>query len=171
MAVLASASPAPAQGPQQKSREVVGEPVRPPTRTPQAVIFFCAVRDVNCRTDENRFYLNEVRDLFVFVSWGHLRGEHVARVRFLLPDGNVYQQSELKFTTEQGERTNHPRKSDENVQVAVISRGEPATVLDFPVAGTHISQRSLTGTWIVEVELDSKPVARRNLFLLPNRTQ
>jgi hypothetical protein len=44
-------------------------------------------------------------------------------------------------------------------------------VLDFPVAGTHITQRSLAGVWTVEVELDGTRVARRELVLLPQRSQ
>lgn len=168
VAILALAGSAPAMAQRAPQREP-GEVADRPQRKAEAIIFFCTVRDVQCRNDENRFYLNEVRDLFVFVSWPRVSGEHTARVRFLLPDGNVYQQSETQFTTssESAARAN----SKGNVQFARVSRGQPTTVLDFPVAGTHITQRSLAGVWTVEVELDGTPVARRNLVLLPPRSQ
>jgi hypothetical protein len=139
----------------------------PPFRNSAPTIFFCTVRDVQCRNDDNQFYLNEVRDLFVFVAWGKVSGEHTARIRLLLPDGNLYQQTETRFTTQpQPAAAASPQGK---VQVARVSRGEPTTVLELPVAGTHITQRSLAGVWTVEVELDGKPVARRSLIFLPQR--
>jgi hypothetical protein len=168
VAILALAGSTPAQE-QRAPQGARGEVADRPQRKAEAIIFFCTVRDVQCRNDENRFYLNEVRDLFVFVSWPKVSGEHTARVRFLLPDGNVYQQSETRFTTlpEAAAGADSGRK----VQVAMTSRGAPTTVLDFPVAGTHITQRSLAGSWTVEVELDGVRVARRELVLLPQRSQ
>lgn len=138
-------------------------------RNSSPAIFFCTVSDVQCRSDENQFYLNEVRDLFVFVAWGKVSGEHTARIRLLLPDGNLYQQTETRFTTQPQPAAASGEQG--KVQVARVSRGEPTTVLELPVAGTHITQRSLSGAWTVEVELDGKPVARRNLILLPQRPQ
>ena len=165
VAVLAlAAGPLAAQPVPQREVEVTP----PPFRNPQAAIFFCTVSDVQCRNDDNRFYLNEVRDLFVFVAWGKVSGEHTARIRLLLPDGNLYQQTETRFTT-QPQSAAAAAASQGKVQVARISRGEPTTMLELPVAGTHITQRSLTGAWTVEVELDGKPAARRNLILLPQR--
>jgi hypothetical protein len=161
---LAGGMPLPAQSGPQRER---GQVTPPPFRNPQPAIFFCTVSDVQCRNDDNQFYLNEVRDLFVFVAWDKVSGEHTARIRLLLPDGNLYQQTETRFTTQpQPAAAASPQGK---VQVARVSRGEPTTVLELPVAGTHITQRSLAGAWTVEVELDGKPVARRNLIFLPQR--
>lgn len=168
VAVLALAAAAPLAAQPAPQRERV-EVTSPPFRNPQPAIFFCTVSDVQCRSDDNQFYLNEVRDLFVFVAWGKVSGEHTARIRLLLPDGNLYQQTETRFTTQPQPAA--AASSQGKVQVARISRGEPATVLELPVAGTHITQRSLAGAWTVEVELDGKPVARRNLIFLPQRPQ
>lgn len=127
---------------------------------PQASIFFCSTQDVQCRTEINDFGLDELRDLFVFVAWTGLSGEHTQQVRFLLPNGHAYQVNETKFTTLSSAKT-------EDVQVALRSRGEPTVAGVLPVAGTHITQRSLAGTWIVEVYLDGKFVARTNLVFHP----
>lgn len=166
VAVLALAAGPPLAAQPVPQREPV-QVTHAPSRNPQPTIFFCTVSDVQCRNDDNQFYLTEVRDLFVFVAWGKVSGEHTARIRLLLPDGNLYLQTETRFTTQPQPAA--AARSPGKVQVARISRGEPTIMLELPVAGTHITQRSLTGAWTVEVELDGRPVARRSLILLPQR--
>jgi hypothetical protein len=75
----------------------------------------------------------------------------------------------MKFTTARADGAG--ASSSGKVQLATMSRGQPTTVLDFPVAGTHITQRSLAGVWTVEVQLDGTRVARRDLVFLPQRPQ
>ncbi len=53
------------------------------------------------------------------------------------------------------------------VQLARRSRGETTVMSVLPVAGTFITQRSLLGTWTVEVSLDSRPVTKANFTLRP----
>lgn len=123
---------------------------------PNASVFFCENNNVQCRTELSRFDLDVIRDLYVFAAWKQVSGEHTQRIRFVLPDGNTYQILETKFTTQANSQT-------QGVQATVPSRGEPTTVSMLPVAGTHISQRSLAGTWVVELYLDGNLITRTRL--------
>ena len=124
--------------------------------SPAASIFFCENNNVQCRTDLNRFDLASIRDLYVFAAWKQVSGAHTQKIRFLLPDGNLYQVLETKFTTQAVSQT-------QGVQAAVPSRGEPTVVAMLPVAGTHITQRALVGTWTVELFLDGNLITRTQL--------
>ena len=137
---------------------------RKPAPAPVASIFFCTTRDLQCRTGIIDFGLDEVRDLYVYVAWRNVSGEHIQQLRFVLPDGNAYQVLESRFTT-------LAKGGSAEVQVAVASRGEPTVVNVVPVAGTHITQHSLAGTWSVEAYLDGKLVARTNLIFHPREQQ
>lgn len=131
-----------------------------PARAPGGTIFFCTSNDVQCRTSITAFDLDSVRDLFVFAAWRNVSGEHTQRLRFVLPDGNTYQVVETRFTTAES-------AADTAVRVAVTSREEKAVATPFAVAGTHITQRSLSGTWTVELYLDGKLVAQSPLTFNP----
>jgi len=127
---------------------------------PKASIFFCSTDDVQCRTKINEFALDDIRDLFVFSAWKHVDGEHTQELRFLLPDGNLYQKIETKFTTQESAKK-------QGVRATVKSREEAALSVALPVAGTHITQRSLAGTWTVELFLDGHLVASSELIFKP----
>lgn len=144
--------------PARESRRPVARPN--PPRVPAATLFFCTTNDVQCRTSITDFDLDAVRDLFVFAAWRNLRGEHTQQLRFVLPDGNTYLVVETKFTVEAS-------STDTNVQVAAKSREEKATNVALAVAGTHITQRSLSGTWTVELYLDGKLIAQSPLTFRP----
>lgn len=131
-----------------------------PPRVPTASIFFCDTNDVQCRTEIHEFGIDEVRDLFVFAAWRNVTGEHTQRLRFVLPDGNTYQVIDTKFTVD-------PNAAGADVQAAVRTREEMAVNAPLAVAGTHITQRSLAGTWTVEVYLDGKFIARTQLIFRP----
>lgn len=136
----------------------------PPRSAPvSASIFFCVTNNVECRTKINEFDLDQVRDLFVFSAWRHIQGEHTQQLRFLLPDGNLYQSIETKFTVSTATKSS-------GVQSAVRSREEYAVSVALPVAGTHITQRSLAGTWTVEIYLDGKFVTKTSLTFRPRAT-
>lgn len=167
LALLASVPAAFAQkqrppAPQREARDRDGSRRgRPlPPRVPSAEIFFCGTHDVQCRTSINAFGLEEVRDLFIFAAWRNVTGEHAQQLRFLLPDGNVYQTLETKFTTEAS-------SADPDTQVAVRSREEKAVSTPLAVAGSHITQRSLAGSWTVELYLDGRFITRTNLIFRP----
>ena len=135
-----------------------------PVRTPSAELFFCETRDVQCRTSINTFDLDGVRDLFLFAAWRNVTGEHTQQLRLVLPDGNTYQTLETKFTADTS-------SADPDVQVAVRSRDDRAVNVPLAVAGTHITQRSLDGTWTVELFLDGKFITRTTLIFRPRGTR
>ena len=132
--------------------------VRRQAPAPAASIFFCEVADVQCRTSISQFDLDDLRDLYVFAAWRNVAGEHVQQLRFVLPDGGTYQVVETKFTT-------LANAAAPDLQKTVLSRGEPTVVAVLPVAGSNITQRSLSGNWTVELILDGKLMARANLVL------
>ncbi len=135
-------------------------PGGPGSVSPQAEVFFCETQAVECRTTASDFDITKLRDLFVFVSWRGVTGEHTQELRLLLPDGNLYQTITARFTTA-------PIALSPEVQVAKDSRGEPTVVSVLPVAGTFITQHFLVGTWTVEVILDGQSITRVSFTLRP----
>lgn len=149
-------------------QSVTPQPSGPAAAAPSAVsaeVFFCETSAVECRTTTNDFTVTEVRDLFVFVAWQGVSGLHAQELRFVLPDGNLYQNKTTKFTAETGS-TPIP-----DVQIAKLSQGEPTVVSALPVGGTFITQHFLTGTWAVEVYLDGAPVTQAPFVLRPPQQQ
>ncbi|GEM_PF-5990237 len=136
-------------------------PAPPPAR---ATLFFCETDNVQCRTNINWFGIDDIRDLHIFAAYRNVTGEHTQQVRLLMPDGNLYQSVETRFTTLAG-------GSSPQVQVATRSRGEPTVITVVPVAGTHITQRSLDGVWVIELLLNGKPVGRANLIIQPRNPE
>jgi hypothetical protein len=87
-------------------------------------------------------------------------GDHRELRRFYAPAGNLYYEKLLPFST----KLAAPVPFDELVfvphskQVASLHPDEQGRILlsdMFPVGGTWISDRSLTGTWTVEIYLDA----------------
>jgi hypothetical protein len=128
-------------------------------RHPQAEVFFCEASSLECRTSINDFELDKIRDLFIFVAWREVRGEHSQELRFILPDGNLYQKVPARFTTT---ALSAPSL---DIQTARRSRGEPTVISTLPVAGTLITQHSLTGTWQVQVYLDGRLITEASFIL------
>ncbi len=123
----------------------------PRASTVSATVFFCTTSDPQCRTSVNTFQAKGLRDLFVFVAWRGIQGQHEQGLQFILPDGNVYQRVAARFDT----------------ATTLTSRGEPVVVQVLPVAGTFITQHSLLGTWAVEVLLDERAITRASFTLQP----
>lgn len=161
-----TAPPRPRSGPSGQGTATPPAPVRRvPTPPPaRATLFFCETDNVQCRTNINWFGIDDIRDLHIFAAYRNVTGEHTQQVRLRMPDGNLYQSVETRFTT-------LASGSGPEVQVAVRSQGEPTVVTVVPVAGTHITQRSLDGTWVIELLLDGKPVGRAELILQPRNPQ
>lgn len=129
-------------------------------RPPRAEVFFCETSQVECRTSINDFEIDKLRDLFIFVAWREVRGEHSQELRLFLPDGNLYQKlPRVRFTTLASS------VSSPDVQTARRSRGEPTVITALPVAGTLITQHSLVGTWRVQVYLDGELVNEASFIL------
>jgi hypothetical protein len=139
----------------------------PPSNRPE--MFFCETPRVDCRTSASAFELKRTRDLFVFVTWPSVRGDHVQTVEFYLPDGNLYVRKQTSFRTSPG-RPRAMQVPGGRVPEPYLtsSRNVPTVVTALPVEGTYITQRSLTGKWSVRVLLDGRLAASAQFtFELP----
>jgi hypothetical protein len=120
-------------------------------------LFICSTDSPQCRTGAREFSAKELRDLYVYVTWPKISGTHTQELRFYFPDGNLYVAKATTFHV----RHNHPwalrpQGSEVPERFFTTSRGEPAVMTYLGVAGTLITQRSLFGTWSVDVLLDGK---------------
>jgi hypothetical protein len=114
---------------------------------PSAVVSFCNSTDPAC-TPAASFSVNSLRDLNIVVQWQNLpAGNHLQTLNVLIPASGLYQ----SFA--------------DNFQVAAGSQGTASITRALPVAGTWISQRSLTGNWQVQVSLDGQVAATQGLQL------
>ena len=166
--------------------------VRPPQPKPRGPeIFFCETPDTTCRTTQEVFPLDELRDLFVFVVWPGVTGQHVQTTQFLLPDGSVYSSKKTQFiiggvtafsATAPAFRnevsplpparhlmTDANRTHTQGIPSLLMkSRGDSSILTVLPVGGTYITQRNLGGTWRVRVFLDDR-LALQSEFTLVSR--
>jgi hypothetical protein len=163
---------------------------RPTPRGPE--IFYCETPDTSCRTTQDTFPIADLRDLFIFVVWPSVGGQHVQTVQFFLPDGSVYSSQKTRFTTGgpvftaalapavQNEVGPTPPArhliADANKihaegipSLLMKSRGDSAVLTVLPVAGTYITQRNLSGTWRVRVLLDDRLALESEFTLVPRQ--
>jgi hypothetical protein len=121
----------------------------------------------------------DLRDLFVFVVWPDVSGQHVQTVEFLLPDGSIYSSKKTRFSIGgaspvaamapafKNEVSPAPRAPHliteankvhrEGIPTLLMkSRGDSAVLTVLPIGGTYITQRNLSGTWRVCVLLDDR---------------
>jgi hypothetical protein len=162
----------------------------PTPRKPE--IFYCETPDTSCRTTQDTFPLDGLRDLFVFVVWPNVNGQHVQTVEFVLPDGSIYTTKKTRFSiggalpvaAVAAEFKNevapappapHLMADANKVHAEGIptllmkSRGDSAILTVLPVAGTYITQRSLSGTWRVRVLLDDRLAIESEFALVPRQ--
>jgi hypothetical protein len=131
-------------------------------------IFFCQTATTECRTTASAFELKRVRDLFVFVTWPGVLGDHVQTVEFYLPDGNLYARRETPFRIQNAKsRAAQAPGAKVTGEFLSISRGVPTVITPLEVEGTYISQRALTGQWSVRVLLDGNLVAASKFSIDP----
>src|SRR5438477_3589167 len=71
---------------------------RPLPRPRGPEIFYCETPDTSCRTTQDTFPIADLRDLFVFVVWPGVSGQHVQTVEFLLPGGSIYSSKKTRFS-------------------------------------------------------------------------
>jgi len=168
--------------------------VRPPQPKPRGPeIFFCETPETTCRTTQEVFSLAELRDLYVFVVWPGVAGQHVQTVQFFLPDGSLYASKRTQFIIGgvmafsaagpaiQNEVSPMPPArhltADANKihtegipSLLMKSRGDSSILTVLPVGGTFITQRNLSGTWGVRVLLDDRLVLQSAFTLMPPPT-
>lgn len=172
-------APAPENGQPSSDLMLRVRPPQPKPRGPE--IFFCETPETTCRTTQEVFSLAELRDLYVFVVWPGMAGQHVQTVQFFLPDGSLYASKKTLFIIGgvmgfsalgpaiQNEVSPTPPArhlmADANKihsegipSLLMKSRGDSAVLTVLPVGGTFITQRNLSGNWGVRVFLDDRPV-------------
>jgi hypothetical protein len=92
--------------------------------------------------------LATIRDLVIHVDWINLpAGTRTQTLRFLDPGDGSFQVKNSSFV--------------------VTDNGQASADVTFPVKGSMITQRQITGTWKLEVSLDGKPVISRQVILEP----
>lgn len=153
-------------------------------------IFYCETPDTSCRTTQDTFPLADLRDLFVFVVWPGVSGQHVQTVQFFLPGGSLYSSQKTQFTIGGPVFSAKVASAAQNVvaptppaphliadankihaegipSLLMKSRGDSAVLTVLPVAGTYITQRNLSGAWRVRVLLDDRLALESELTLTP----
>lgn len=123
----------------------------PPSPPPPAAatVSLCANATAGC-TPATSFSLNSLREMGIAVAWSNVAaGNHSQKVTLTLPDGHLYQVIETGF------------------RIPTSPSGSFSSVQRLPVAGTFITQRSLTGMWTVQVSLDDAPMASQTFQLNP----
>ncbi len=131
-----------------QSLSVAGGPGQNPPPA-SATISLCASGSPGC-TAASSFSVASLRDLSVSVQWNNVpAGNHVQNLEFFLPSGGLYQSVETSFL------------------IASSPVGSTTMTGALPVAGTWITQRSLTGNWKVQVSLDGKATASQTVALNP----
>ena len=165
---------------------------RPQPRTRGPEIFYCETPDTSCRTTQNTFPIVDLRDLFVFVVWPGVSGQHVQTVEFLLPGGSIYSTKKTRFSIGgaspvaamapafKNEVSPAPpaphliadanKIHTEGVPALLMkSRGDTSILTVLPVGGTYVTQRNLSGTWRVRVLLDDRLALESEFTLVPRQ--
>jgi len=160
----------------------------PAARGPE--IFYCETPDTSCRTTQDTFPIADLRDLFVFVVWPGVSGQHIQTVQFLLPDGSIYSSQKTQFAIGGPVFSANAAPSAQNLvappppaphliadankvhsegipSLLMKSRGDSAVLTVLPVAGTYITQRNLSGRWQVRVLLDDRLALASEFTLAP----
>jgi len=166
--------------------------VRPPQPTPRGPeIFYCETPETSCRTTQESFPLDNLRDLYVFVVWPRVTGQHVQTTEFYLPDGSIYSFKKTQFIIGGVAAFSAMGPASRN-QVSLLpparhlmadanrihtqgipsllmkSRGDSSILTVLPVGGTNITQRNLSGTWRVRVLLDDHLALESAFTLTPS---
>jgi hypothetical protein len=125
-------------------------PVAPPVAQPLAMSMkLCDTGAQGC-TSSGSFSVTTIRDLSLDVEWQNVpAGTHTQQIALVQPNGVVYQTVSHGFAVPDG------------------TLGSPALNDVIPVAGTFITQRSLTGQWSVEISLDGATIGKQSFEFQP----
>jgi len=125
-------------------------PVAPPAAQPVAMaVKLCDSSSQGCSGSAS-FSIGTMRDLSLDVEWQNVpTGTHTEQIALVQPNGVVYQTVSHGFFVPDG------------------TLGSPALNDVIPVAGTFITQRSLTGQWSVEISLDGKTIGVQSFQFAP----
>ncbi|HJZ64295.1 MAG TPA: hypothetical protein VKD70_08260 [Candidatus Acidoferrum sp.] len=125
-------------------------PVAPPAAQPATLaVKLCDSSSPGC-SGSGSFSIGTMRDLSLDVEWQNVpAGTHTQQITLVQPNGVVYQTVSHGFSVPDG------------------TLGSPAVNDLIPVAGTFITQRSLTGQWSVEISLDGKTIGVQSFQFAP----
>lgn len=118
-----------------------------PAAQPSAAISVCTQSDGGC-TPATSFSLATIRDLVIHVDWINVpAGTRTQTVQLLDPGDGSFQVKNTSFV--------------------VTDNGQASADVTFPIKGSMITQRQITGTWKLEVSLDGKAMMTRQVILEP----
>jgi hypothetical protein len=114
-----------------------------------ASISFCDDGVASC-PPASSFSVGSTHDLVVKIKWENVSaGTHTETLELLIPGGAAY------------------RVTQDGFLIAGSSAGPFSAHRTFPVLGTPISQRQMTGNWSVRASLDGQPIATQSVELTP----
>ena len=114
-----------------------------------ASISFCDDGVASC-PPASSFSVASLRDLVVKINWENVpAGNHTGSLELLMPGGAAY------------------RVTQDGFLIPGSSAGPFSAQRTFPVVGTAISQRHMTGNWSVRASLDGQPIATQFVELTP----
>jgi len=117
--------------------------------SPSATVVLCDSASPSCGGSTS-FSLAAIRDLNISVAWQNLSEDtHTQTTRIFSPDGELFQATDTSF------------------EIAQSSAGSAMTVQTLPVIGTWITQRRITGTWKITVDLDGQAMAANSVQFTP----
>ena len=118
---------------------------------------------------ESSFSIGSLRELHIYTRWENLDGDHEELRKIYSPDGNLYYQKLLGFsTTSLSQKPFFSHKALPRalmVQSTGITADGEAVVWNYlPIGGSWISEHQMTGTWRVEIFLDDSPTPQARAF-------
>lgn len=139
-------------------------PDPPPPPPPTArVVFSNAPAQGTPSAGQAQFSVSTERELFIHSIWSNLSGEHQELRRIYAPDGSLFYEKILPFSTEISEPV--PYTGEDSVPHALVVK--PVTfdakgdlfVSDYlALAGAWIGDHAMIGDWRFEVYLDGATV-------------
>lgn len=132
-------------------------------------VYFGETEEDACQPGRQQFWLDDLRSLHVCIVWTGLSGTYAAQLKFMSPDGNVYQAMTLAFVTATAPASvatlEVEGRHHEVKRAGWGNKGETLLVAALPVAGTYITQHNLAGEWKIEISLDGRPVDQDHFVL------
>lgn len=122
----------------------------PPTQAQvSAAVTVCNQTPQGC-TGTGSFSLGTIRDLAIHVEWANVEaGTRTQKLELLDPGGGSYQVVNSSFEVTDG------------------GTGTATTNVLIPISGSMITQRQITGAWMIRVSLDGQGVANQNVTFQP----
>jgi hypothetical protein len=147
-----------------------GRPAKPPDAIPTVaepvsarLVFTQSPCTASVAQVDAEFSITGVRELFVCTIWSGLAGEHTELMRFRAPDGEIYYQKLIAFSTTATAPMPFTRPvdvpHDEVVRALEVEANGELVVGDYiALAGAWIGDHGMIGPWQLEVFLDGAKV-------------